>query len=148
MRIRTPASSVAEIHLYHPQPYHNRRRAHRRVLTPRVLADVHRALQPGGLFVVQTDNPDYWTYMTRVLPEFFDLREHPQPWPDAPAGRTRREILARQRGLTIFRGEALRRNDLTPDAAASRADSLPLPTFRSRGPWSELDRWESRMHDD
>src|SRR5262249_40843302 len=49
------ASTVAEIHLYHPQPYHDRRQAHRRVLTPRLLADVHRALIPGGLFIVQTD---------------------------------------------------------------------------------------------
>src|SRR5262249_26227244 len=136
------ASSVAEIHLYHPQPYHDRCRAHRRVVTPQLLADVHRALTPGGLFVVQTDNPDYWAYMTRVLPSFFVSRVPPRPWPDAPEGRTRREILARQRGLTIFRGEAIRRDDLSPESTASLADSLPLPTFWSPGPWSELDRWE------
>jgi tRNA (guanine-N7-)-methyltransferase len=117
-------------------------------VTPRLLADVHRALIPGGLFVVQTDNPDYWSYMTGVLPSFFEFRVHPQPWPDAPDGRTRREILARQRGLTIFRGEATRRDHLSPEAAAALVRSLPLPTFRSLGPWSELDRWESRMHED
>ncbi|HZW30340.1 MAG TPA: methyltransferase domain-containing protein [Isosphaeraceae bacterium] len=148
LRQYVEASSVAEIHLYHPQPYHDQRRAERRVVTPQLLVDVHRALIPGGLFVVQTDNPDYWAYMTRVLPSFFALREHPRPWPDAPDGRTRREILARQRGLTIFRGEALRRDDLSPESAAALARSLPMPTFRSRGPWSELDRWESRMHAD
>src|SRR5262249_57109635 len=64
----TPSSSVAEVHLYHPQPYHDHRRSHRRILTPQFLADVHRVLAPGGLFVVQTDNPDYWAYMARVLP--------------------------------------------------------------------------------
>ena len=80
LRRYVPAASIAEIHLYHPQPYHDRRRAHRRVLTPRVLADVHRALQPGGLFVVQTDNPDYWAYMTRVLPVFFDLLAAQRNW--------------------------------------------------------------------
>src|SRR3954466_14573806 len=41
--------SVAEVHLYHPQPYHDRRQAHKRVITPRFLADVHRALMPSGL---------------------------------------------------------------------------------------------------
>src|SRR5947209_6831690 len=91
-------SSVAEVHLYHPQPYHDPRRAHLRLVTPRFLADVHRSLTPGGLFVIQTDNPDYWAYITRVLPVFFAFEEHPGPWPDAPEGRSRREILARSRG--------------------------------------------------
>jgi tRNA (guanine-N7-)-methyltransferase len=145
LRRYVAASSIAEVHLYHPQPYHDRRQAHRRVLTPHVLADVHRALRPGGLFVIQTDHPDYWAYMTRVLPAFFEFREHAAPWPDAPEGRTRREILARQQGLMVFRGQGRRRDELTLEAAAALADSLPLPTFRSRGPWYELDRRESRM---
>ena len=144
----TATASVAEVHLYHPQPYHDHRQSHRRVLTPHFLAEVHRVLAPGGRFFVQTDNPDYWAYITRVFPEFFDWHEHPEPWPDAPEGRTRREILARGRGLAIFRGEARRRDDLTTDAAVALAGRLPLPKFRSRGPWSELDRLESRMQDD
>src|SRR4051794_28268184 len=45
-----PDSSLAEVHLYHPQPYHDPRQAHRRLLTPRFLADVHRGLESGGLF--------------------------------------------------------------------------------------------------
>jgi tRNA (guanine-N7-)-methyltransferase len=138
-------ASVAEIHLYHPQPYHDPRKAHLRLLAPRLLADVHQALVPGGLFVVQTDNPDYWAYMTDVLPEFFEFREHYGAWPDAPEGRTRREITARQRGLAIFRGLGNRRGDLTPDVVASLGQSLPLPKFRSRGPWYELDRLEARI---
>ena len=136
-------ASVAEVHLYHPQPYHDQRLAHRRVMTPRFLADVHRVLQPGGLFVVQTDNPDYWEYMTRVLPSFFDFREQTGPWSDAPEGRTRREIMARQRGLMIFRGLGTRRDGLDRSAALALARSLPEPSFRSRGPWCELDRWEA-----
>jgi tRNA (guanine-N7-)-methyltransferase len=136
------ASSVDEVHLYHPQPYHDPRKAHLRLVTPRFLADVHRALLPGGLFVIQTDNPDYWSYMTRLLPVFFEFREQPGPWPDAPRGRSRREILARSRGLVIFRGEGLRRDDLSPVEAIARAEALPRPTFRSRGPWCDLDALE------
>ncbi len=80
-------ASVAEIHLYHPQPYHDPRMSHRRLLTPQFAAGIHRALGVGGLFVVQTDNPDYWTAIESVLPAFFDFRPHPEPWPDAPEGR-------------------------------------------------------------
>ena len=85
---------------------------------------------------------DEVTGMTRVLPVFFDFREHPGPWPDAPEGRSRREILARSRGLRIFRGLGTRRDDLDPAAARKQAETLPLPTFRSRGPWCELDAAE------
>jgi tRNA (guanine-N7-)-methyltransferase len=138
------ASAVEEVHLYHPQPYHDPRQAHLRLVTPRFLADVHRALKPGGRFVSQTDNPDYWAYMARVLPVFFAFREQDGPWTDAPEGRSRREILARRRGLRIFRGSGTRRDDLSPAEAIAVAESLPPPTFRSRGPWCDLDSWEIR----
>jgi tRNA (guanine-N7-)-methyltransferase len=137
-------SSVAEIHLYHPQPYHDPRQAHRRLITPRFLADLHHGLQPGGLFVIQTDNPDYWNYVTHLVPVFFDFHEQDGPWPDAPDGRSRREIVARSRGLRIFRGQGQRRNEITIDQALAVAETLPAPTFRSRGPWCDLDAWEAR----
>jgi tRNA (guanine-N7-)-methyltransferase len=134
--------SVAEVHLYHPQPYHDPREAHRRLVTPRFLADVHRGLSPLGLFVVQTDNPDYWAYMKRVIPVFFEFAEHPDPWPDAPEGRSRREILARSRSLRIFRGVGRANPDLIRADAIALARSLPSPSFRSRGPWCDLDAIE------
>ena len=139
-----PEASLAEVHLYHPQPYHDPRQAHRRLVTPRFLADVHRGLISGGLFVIQTDNPDYWAYITQVLPVFFQFREQEGPWPDAPEGRSRREILARSRGLRIFRGYGTRRDDITHDAALALAEALPAPTFRSQGPWCDLDAWEQQ----
>ena len=134
--------TVDELHLYHPQPYHDPRQSHLRLVTPRFLADVHRALRPGGLFVTQTDNPDYWEYMSRVLPEFFDWQDHPEPWPDAPAGRSRREILARGRQLRIFRGVGTRRDGLSLADATRVAEQLPEPRFQSRGPWCDLDALE------
>ncbi len=93
--------------------------------------------------MIQTDNPDYWQYLQRILPVFFDVHEHPDPWPDAPEGRSRREILARSRGLRIFRAEAHRRDDIPPDEALALAETLPPPTFRSRGPWCDLDAQEA-----
>ncbi|MDR3639294.1 MAG: methyltransferase domain-containing protein [Isosphaeraceae bacterium] len=139
MRDFVPAGSVAEVHLYHPQPFHDPRKAHLRLLTPRFLADVHCALGPGGLFVTQTDNPDYWDYMTRVLPCYFSFEAHDAAWPDAPEGRTRREILAKGRHLRIFRGIGRRREDVSTAEARALADTLPPPSFTSRGPWCDLD---------
>ena len=142
VRTYVAPGSVAEVHLYHPQPYHDPRQAHLRLVTPRFLASVRSALRPGGLFVIQTDNPDYWVYMSRVLPVFFEFHEQDGPWPDAPLGRSRREILARSRGLRIFRGSGIRREDLSADQAMAIAEAMPGPTFRSRGPWCELDAFE------
>ena len=94
------------------QPYHDPRKAFMRVLTPRLLVDAHNALVADGLFVVQTDNPDYWDYMTRVLPSFFEFTEHHVPWPDAPEGRNACENPnSSGRGLRIFRGAAVRRHN-------------------------------------
>lgn len=144
MRDLVGPETAAEVHLYHPQPYHDPRKAHLRLVTPRFLADVHHALAPGGLFVVQTDNPDYWEYMRRILPVFFEFEERDGPWDDAPEGRSRREILARSRGLAIYRGLGIRREGLDRAQARDLARSLPEPRFRSRGPWCDLDAWEDR----
>jgi hypothetical protein len=115
----------------------------RRLVTPRFVANVLKALQPGGTFVVQTDNPDYWGYMTKLLPTMFDFQERAEPWPDASEGRSRREILARSRGLTIYRGLAVPRTDVTPEIANDLAGMLPMPTFRTHGPWCDLDEIEA-----
>jgi tRNA (guanine-N7-)-methyltransferase len=121
--------TVAEIHCYHPQPYYEPAQVHRRLITPPFLALVHRTLVPGGLFVVQTDNPGYWRYIRQVVPVFFDFAEHKGPWPDAPRGRTRREIIARRQGLTIFRGTGTAKMGLSEAEAVKLAEALPPPMF-------------------
>ncbi len=40
--------TAAEIHLYHPQPYHDPRKAHLRLVTPRFLAMSTAACSPAG----------------------------------------------------------------------------------------------------
>jgi tRNA (guanine-N7-)-methyltransferase len=126
-----PPASIAEIHLYHPQPFRERRKeqAARRLVSPAFLALVHRSLQPGGTFVLQTDNGPYWNYMRRVVPEFFRLELQEGPWPDTPQGRTRREIYARQHGLQVHRAVCHPRDDLSPERMAALVESLPLPVF-------------------
>ena len=137
-------ASVAEIHCYHPQPFYDPAQVHKRLITPEFLALVHRSLVPDGLFVLQTDNPGYWKYILQVVPLFFDFKELPGRWPDAPKGRTRREIIALRRGLPIFRGTGTARRDLTPAEVLARAESLPPPTFDADRRLQELDHLESR----
>jgi len=132
--------SVAEIHCYHPQPYYDPAKAHLRLITPRFVALVHRALAPGGLFVVQTDNPGYWRYIKEVVPLFFDFHERIGRWPDAPKGRTRREIVAMKKRLPVFRGDGTARIDLDDDEALRWAEALPPPTFDADRRLRDLDR--------
>jgi tRNA (guanine-N7-)-methyltransferase len=134
--------SVAEIHCYHPQPYYNPSQVVRRLITPAFLMLVHRSLTPAGKFFVQTDNPGYWRYICEVVPVFFDFHEQTSTWPDAPKGRTRREIIALRRGLPVFRGWGIARTDLNPDAALHLAETLPAPVFDADRKLRELDRIE------
>jgi tRNA (guanine-N7-)-methyltransferase len=122
-------ATVREIHCYHPQPYYDRALVHRRLITPAFLALVHRSLEPDGLFVIQSDNPGYWQYIRRVAPVFFDFTERDGPWPDNPAGRTRREIIARSQALPVFRGTGTPKPGLSALDARRLAESLPPPTF-------------------
>lgn len=136
------AGSVAEIHCYHPQPYYDPAQVHRRLITPEFLALAHRALRPGGLFVVQTDNGGYWRYLRAVVPVFFDFSEQKRPWPDNPRGRTRREIIARSKRLPVFRGSGTAKVGLSAAEALSLAESMPPPTFDADRRLRELDRLE------
>jgi tRNA (guanine-N7-)-methyltransferase len=137
--------SASEIHCYHPQPYYNPREVHKRLITPGFLALVHRALVPGGQFFIQSDNPGYWRYIREVVPVFFDFHERIGRWPDAPKGRTRREIIALRRGLPVFRGSGAAKTGLSAAEAVRLAESLPSPVFDADRRLRQLDEDEGRM---
>ncbi len=121
--------SVREVHCYHPQPYYEAHERPRRLLTPTLLALVHRCLEQEGAFFVQTDNPGYWEYLREAAPMFFDFVELERTWPDAPKGRTRREIIALRRGLPVFRGWGKKRAHLGAEEVARMAATMALPLF-------------------
>ena len=141
LRTYLTQSSVREIHCYHPQPYHDPHEAHKRLLTPAFLLQVHQSLEPGGLFFTQTDNGAYWDYLKAILPTFFAFHEQIGAWPDAPRGRTRREILARSRGYPVYRGWGVRK-EAKADELATLAAALPPPTFHAGPRRKDLDRME------
>lgn len=137
-----PPQSIAEIHVYHPQPYYEADQVHRRLITPEFIALVHRSLAPDGLFILQTDNPGYWKYIQQIVPLFFEWTVHADRWPDAPKGRTRREIIALRQSLRVFRGSGRPRADISSDEVLRLAASLPPPTFDADRKLRELDRIE------
>ncbi|HMC11051.1 MAG TPA: methyltransferase domain-containing protein [Pirellulaceae bacterium] len=122
-------ASVTEIHLYHPQPYRDSEKKHRRLLTPEFLALVHRSLVANGLVVLQTDNKAYWQYLRRIAPLFFNFEDLSGLWSDSPRGRTRREIYARRRGMAIYRGQGSPRPELTAEAIQQICHAAPRPNF-------------------
>ncbi len=138
-------ASVTEIHCYHPQPFYDPAQVHRRLITPDFLALVHRSLVGGGQFFIQTDNPGYWRYIREVVPVFFEFQERGGPWPDAPKGRTRREIIALRRGLPVFRGWGSARVGLSEAEARRLAEGLPPPVFDADRRLRELDALESQQ---
>lgn len=131
---RLTEDSVDEIHVYHPQPYYEEADRSHRLLTAEFLARTWKVLRERGMLVLQTDNKAYWQYLLQAVRRHFDAEVVPGPWPDAPRGRTRREIIARAKGLTIWRMMARRRPveqkvDIPPaDFDANR------PRFRRRSP--------------
>jgi tRNA (guanine-N7-)-methyltransferase len=142
LRDYLPPGCAAEVHCYHPQPYYDPREVDRRLITPEFVALVHRTLAPGGQLFVQTDNPGYWRYIREVVPVFFDFHERIGRWPDAPKGRTRREIIALKRGLPVFRGSGVARAGLGEAEALALAEALPPPIFDADRRLRELDRDE------
>lgn len=137
-----PPHSAEEIHCYHPQPYYEPNQVHLRLITPSFLALVHRTLTPGGQFFIQTDNPGYWRYIREIVPVFFAFHERIGRWPDAPKGRTRREIIALRRGLPIFRGSGPALPGLSEAEALRLAEALPPPVFDADRQLRELDERE------
>jgi tRNA (guanine-N7-)-methyltransferase len=122
-------SSLDEVHIYHPQPFYQAEKRELRMITPELAAAAWRALRPGGIFVLQTDNPRYWRFIETTVPVLFAWRRQEGPWPDAPAGRTRREIVARAKGLAIFRGWGTPRKELPEAEVQAIVARLPRPVF-------------------
>jgi tRNA (guanine-N7-)-methyltransferase len=119
---RLEPSSVDEIHVYHPQPYYDPAEVRLGMLTAEFFERVWKVLRREGLLVLQTDDKAYGRHLIEAARKHFDPEVFPGPWPDAPSGRTRREIVSRRKKRSILRVVARRREEPLPI-------SVPLPYF-------------------
>lgn len=133
-------NSIHEVHIYHPQPYADPHKASHRMLTPDFLLLLDSRLVEGGKVYLQSDRAPYWDYIRTVFSALFDWTEVTSPWPDDPHGRSRREMIARDQGLPIFRGIATRKKDVSIDEMVAIAEQLPEPQFK-------IDRPKAPSHD-
>ncbi|WP_101068817.1 tRNA (guanine(46)-N(7))-methyltransferase TrmB [Roseovarius salinarum] len=97
-----PEASVARGFLLYPDPWPKKKHHRRRFVTPEHLVPLSRILQPGALFHVATDIPDYARQTLEQVPAHgFDwLAERPGDWREPWAGwlSTRYEQKALQEG--------------------------------------------------
>lgn len=88
---RLPDASIERVFILHPDPWPKWRHAKRRLIQPALLAELARALVPGGELRLGTDWPDYSCWALRHLaahPAFEwqaksckDWQERPADWP-------------------------------------------------------------------
>jgi tRNA (guanine-N7-)-methyltransferase len=69
LREQIPAASLARVQLMFPDPWPKKRHHKRRIVQAEFLAQVARALQPGGEFHVATDWPPYAEHIAATLQE-------------------------------------------------------------------------------
>jgi len=96
-------SSVHQYHIYFPDPWPKKKHLKRRLFQDSFCADLQRTLAPTGTLYFATDHKEYYSSILPLLQRFFAVTEHPEPWEDAPLGRTNFEIKYMKAGRPIYR---------------------------------------------
>lgn len=94
---------VHQYHIYFPDPWPKKRHRKRRLFSESFCADLRRTLAPDGILYVATDHAEYYSEILPRLRAVFAVEEHPQPWEDAPEGRTNYEVKYLKAGRPIYR---------------------------------------------
>lgn len=92
--------SIAEIHVYFPDPWPRTREQKRRIIRPDALAEMRRVLAPGGSGIFVTDHRDYYQVAAPLIAQFFRSQAR-APGPDDPP-RTNYEAKYRAEGRPIY----------------------------------------------
>jgi len=106
-----PDACVHEYHIYHPDPWPKKRHHKRRLFSPDFCAQLRRTLAPDGVLFFATDHTDYFEDVQPRLREELNITPHPEPWEDAPEGRTNYEIKYLKQGRPIHRLIGRRKTD-------------------------------------
>jgi tRNA (guanine-N7-)-methyltransferase len=100
LRDMIPDASIAELHIYFPDPWPRQREQKRRIIRPEVLKEIRRVLKDGGEAIYVTDHKEYFDVAAPLIAEHF--RSEPRvPGPDDPP-RTNYEAKYRAEGRPIY----------------------------------------------
>ena len=100
VRDMLPDASIAEVHIYFPDPWPRKREQKRRIIRPEVLEQFRRVLTEGGSGIYVTDHRDYFEAAAPLIESAFRAeRRIPQP-EESP--RTNYEAKYREEGRAIF----------------------------------------------
>jgi tRNA (guanine-N7-)-methyltransferase len=100
LRDMIPDASLAEVHIYFPDPWPRKKEQKRRMIRPEVLQEIRRVLVDGGEGIYVTDHQEYFEAAAPLLPRFFRT-ETRVPGPDDPP-RTNYEAKYRAEGRAIY----------------------------------------------
>jgi tRNA (guanine-N7-)-methyltransferase len=100
MRDMLPGASLAEIHVYFPDPWPKKGEQKRRIMRVEVLEEMKRTLVDGGMGVYVTDHRDYFEAAAPIVESMFRA-ERRIPGPDDPP-RTNYEAKYREEGREIY----------------------------------------------
>lgn len=107
-------SSLAALHIYHPDPWPKKRHHKRRLFQKDFAAAAVRALQPDARLVVQTDHAEYFEWIQNLLCPCSELVqvdfEHPDFVPPGQTPSTNFEVKYVREGRTIYRIAYVRAN--------------------------------------
>lgn len=100
MQKMIPDASIAEVHIYFPDPWPRKREQKRRIIRPEVLEEIRRILVPGGMAIYVTDHREYFEAAAPVVEAAFPS-ERRVPGPD-DLPRTNYEAKYRAEGRPIY----------------------------------------------
>jgi tRNA (guanine-N7-)-methyltransferase len=95
-----PDASLAEIHIYFPDPWPRKKEQKRRIIRAEVLEEIRRVLVGGGSAIYVTDHREYFEAAAPLIEQYFRA-ERRVPGPDDPP-RTNYEAKYRAEGREIY----------------------------------------------
>ena len=100
LRGMIPDASIAEVHIYFPDPWPRKQEQKRRIIRAEVLEEIRRVLVPGGMAIYVTDHREYFEVAAPLIESGF-RSERRIPGPDDPP-RTNYEAKYRAEGRPIY----------------------------------------------
>jgi tRNA (guanine-N7-)-methyltransferase len=95
-----PSASVAEIHVYFPDPWPRKKEQKRRIIRTEVLEEMKRVLVPGGKGIYVTDHAEYFEAAAPLVEQVFPSERRVPGPEDSP--RTNYEAKYRAEGRPIY----------------------------------------------